>query len=115
MRPRSLKVDPHRAQLSDKFMNWCEQRRIEVVNSDRKANEEQDKVEHRAQLFELLLEDVLTDRYSQTKYECREYRDRLQEVNKSLLLVSDVSPIRVVLVRTIARTKLMLHSDKVNV
>ena len=37
MRPRWLKVDPHRAQISDEFMNWCEEPGIEVVDSAGKA------------------------------------------------------------------------------
>ena len=37
MQPRLLKVDPHRAQISDDLMNWCEQRSIEVVDSAGKA------------------------------------------------------------------------------
>ena len=39
-------------------MNWCEQRGIEVVDSAGKAKEQQGKIEHHAQLFELMLEDV---------------------------------------------------------
>ena len=50
---RPLKVDPHRAQISDEFMNWCEEPGVEVVDSAGKAKEQQGKVEHHAQLFEL--------------------------------------------------------------
>ena len=32
MRPRWLKVDPHRAQISNEFMIWCEWWSIEVVD-----------------------------------------------------------------------------------
>ena len=71
MRPRWLKVHPHRAQVSDEFMNWCEQRAIEVVDSAGKAKEQQGKVERHAQLFELMLEDVLADVQPQTEYEWR--------------------------------------------
>ena len=69
MRPRWLKVDPHRAQISDEFMNRCEQRGIEVVDSAGKAKEQQGQVEHHAQLFELMLEDVLAEVQPQTEYE----------------------------------------------
>ena len=82
MRPRWLKVDPHRAQISEEFMNWCEQRGIEVVDSAGKAKEHQGKVEHHAQLFELM---------PQTEYEWRECLDGLQEAKNSLLSVSGVS------------------------
>ena len=44
MRPRWLKVDPYRAQISDKIMNWCEQQVIEVVDSAGKAKEQQAKL-----------------------------------------------------------------------
>ena len=33
MLPRWLKVAPHRAQISDEFMNWCELRGTEVMDS----------------------------------------------------------------------------------
>ena len=146
MQPRWLKVDPHRAQISDEFMNWCEERGIEVVDSTGKAEEQQGKVEHHAQLFELMLEDVLADVQPQTEYEWGECRDALQEAKNSLLSVSGVSPMQLVFgrnpeipgdllsdnpdlianssllhdrgagqaarVRTVARTKLILHSDK---
>ena len=69
MRPRWLKVDPHRAQISDEFLNWCEQWGIEVVDSAGNAKEQQGKVEHNAQLFELMLEDILADVQPQTEYE----------------------------------------------
>ena len=61
MRPRWLNVAPHRAHISNDFMNWCDQRSIEVVDSLGKAKEQQGKVEQHAQLFELTLEDVLAD------------------------------------------------------
>ena len=54
MRPRWLKIDPHRTLISDEYMSWCKQRGIEVVDSAGKAKEQQDKVEHHAQLFELM-------------------------------------------------------------
>ena len=94
IRPRWLKVDPHRAQISDEFMNWCEQRGIEVVDSAGSAKEQQGKVEHHTQLFELMLEDVLADVQPQTEYEWRECLTSLQEAKSSLLSVSGVSPIR---------------------
>ena len=96
MQPRWLKVDPHRAQISDEFMNWCEERGIEVVDSTGKAEEQQGKVEHHAQLFELMLEDVLADVQPQTEYEWRECLDALQEAKNSLLSVSGVSPMQLV-------------------
>ena len=144
MRPRWLKVDPHRAQISDEFTNWCEQRGIEVVDSAGKAKEQQGKVEHHAQLFELMLKDVLAD----VQHEWRECLDALPEAKNSLLSVSGVSPMQLVFGRspeipgdllsdnpdlianssilhdrgasqaarvgTLARTKLMLQSDKLN-
>ena len=61
MRPRWLKVGPHRAQISDEFTNWCEQRGIEGLDSAGKTKDQQGRVENRAQLFELVLEDVLQD------------------------------------------------------
>ena len=48
-------------------------------------------MEHRAQLFELMLEDVLADVQPQTEYE---WRDALQEAKNSLLSVSGVSPMQ---------------------
>ena len=148
MRPRWLKVDQHRAQISDEFMHWCEQRSIEVVDTAGSAKEQQGKVEHHAQLFELMLEDVLADVEPQTECELRECLDSLQESKNSLFSVSGVTPMQLVFgrdpetpgdllrknpdlvanssllhdrdagraarVRTIARTKLMLHSDKLN-
>ena len=59
MRPHWLKVDPYRAQISEELMNWCRKRGIEVVDAAGKVKEQQGKVEHHAQLFELTLEDVL--------------------------------------------------------
>ena len=47
MRPRWLKVDPHRARINDEFTSWCELRCIEVADSAEKAS----KVKHHAQLF----------------------------------------------------------------
>ena len=43
MRPRWLKVDPYRAQISDEIMNRCEQRGIEVVDPAGKTKEQQAK------------------------------------------------------------------------
>ena len=59
MRPHWLKVDPYRAQISEELMNWCGKRGIEVVDAAGKAKEQQGKVEHHAQLFEHMLENVL--------------------------------------------------------
>ena len=116
------------------------------MDSAGKAKEQQGKVEHHAQLFGPLLEDVLADVQPQTEYKWRECFDALQEAKNSLLSVSGVSPMQVAFcrkpgilgdlrnpdliasssllhdrgagqaarVRTIARTKLMLHSDKPN-
>ena len=77
-------------------MNWCEQRGIEVVHSAGKAKEQQHKVEHHAQLFELMLDDVLPAVQPQTECECRECLAALQEAKDSLLSVSGVSPIQLV-------------------
>ena len=96
MRPRWLKGDPYRAQISDEFVNWCEQRGIEVVDSAGKAKEQQGKVEHHAELFELMLEDVLADVQPQTEYEWGECLDALQAAKNSLLSVSGVSPMQLV-------------------
>ena len=85
MRPRWLKVDPHRAHISDEFINWCEQRGIEVTRQ---------KVEHHAQLFELMLEDVLAEMQPQTEPEWRECLDALQEAKNSQSSVSGLSPMR---------------------
>ena len=138
----------NKPRVSDEFMNWCEQRGIEVVDSAGKAKERQGKVEHYAQLFELMLEDDLADVHAQTEYEWRECLDALQEAKNSLLSVSCLSPMQLVFgrnpeipgdllsdnpdliasssllhdrvagqaarVRTVARTNLMLHSDKLN-
>ena len=103
-RPRWLKVDPHRAQISDEFTNWCGQRGVEVVDSAGNAKEQQGKVEHHAHLFELLLEGVLAGVQPQTKYERRECLDALQEAKNSLLSVSDVSPMHLVFGRTSSAT-----------
>ena len=67
MRPRWLKVDLHRSQISDEFMNWCD----EVVDSAGKATEQHGKVEHNARLSELVLEDILAEVQPQTEYEWR--------------------------------------------
>ena len=117
-----------------------------MVDFAGKAKDQQGKVEHHAQLFELMLENVLADVQPQTEYEWRECLDALQEARGSLLSVSGVSPFQLVFgrnpeiqgnllsdnpdliansfmlhdrdagqavrVRTIERTKLMLHSDK---
>ena len=54
-------------------------------------------MEHHAQLFELMLEDVLADVQPQTEYELeRECPDALQEAKNSLLSVSGVSPMQLV-------------------
>ena len=96
MRPRWLKVDPHRAQISVEFMIWCEQRGIVVVASAGKANKQQGTVEYHAQLFELMLEDVVADVQPQTEYEWRECLDALPEAKNSLLTVSGVSLMQLV-------------------
>ena len=96
MRPRWLKVDLYRAQISDELMNWCALRGIEVVDFAGKTKEQPGKVEHRAQLFELMLEDVLADVQPQTECEWRGCLNALQEAKKSLLLVSSVSPMQLV-------------------
>ena len=44
MRPCWLKVEPHRVHISGEFMNWFEQRGIEVVDSAGIAKEQQGKV-----------------------------------------------------------------------
>ena len=148
VRPRWLQVRPHRTHISDEFRTWWEQRGIKVVDSAENAKEQQGKVEHHAQLFELMLEDVLTEVQPQTEHERRECLDASQEAQNSLLSVSGVSPMQLVFgrnpeipgnllsdnpdliahssmlhdrdagqaarVRTIERTKLMPHSDKLN-
>ena len=67
-----------------------------MVDSAGKAKDQQGKVEHHAQLFELMLEDVLADVQPQTEYEWRECLDALQEAKSSLLSVSGVSPMQLV-------------------
>ena len=57
---------------------------------------QQGRVEQQAQLFELMLEDVLADVQPHTEYEWRECFDALQEANNSLLSVSGVSPMQLV-------------------
>ena len=59
--PRWHEVDPHRSQMSDVFLNGCEQRGTEVVDTADKAKEEKNQVQHHAQMFEPMLEDVLAD------------------------------------------------------
>ena len=59
--PRWHKVDPHRSQMSDVFLNGCEQRRTEVVDTPDKAKEQKNKVQHHAQMFEPMLDDVLAN------------------------------------------------------
>ena len=111
-------------------------------------------MEHHAQLFELVLEDVLAEVQPQTEYEWEECLDSLQEAKKSLFSVAGVcvcvslSLMQLVFgrhpeipgyllsdnpdptanssllhdrragqasrVRTIARKRLMLHSDKLD-
>ena len=150
MPPRWLKVDPYRAQISDEFLNWCEQRGIEVVDSAGNAMEQQGKVEHHVQMFELMLEDVLADVQPQTQHKWRDSLDALQggqeqsvvsllclslrcswcsdAIQRSLQdllcnnpdmvanssLLHDRGAGRAARVRTVARTKLMMHSDKLN-
>ena len=64
------------------------------MDSAGKAKEQQGKVEHHAQLFGPLLEDVLADVQPQTEYKWRECFDALQEARNSLLSVSGVSPMQ---------------------
>ena len=84
------------AKISDEFMIFCEQRGTEVVDSAGKAKEQQGKVEHHAQQFELMPEDVLADLQPQTEYEWRECLDALPEAKNSLLSVSGVSSMQLV-------------------
>ena len=91
MRPRWFQVDAHR-EISDEFMNLCENQGIEVVGSTGKAKEQQGKVEHHALLIKLMLEDVVADVQAQTEHEWRECLDALQEAKNSLLSVAGLSP-----------------------
>ncbi|CAK0868212.1 unnamed protein product [Prorocentrum cordatum] len=52
MRPKRLKVDPHRAQVSDEFTNWCERQGIEAADAAGGAKEQNGKIEHHNQLFD---------------------------------------------------------------
>ena len=90
MRPRWLNVGPHRTQIGDEFVKWCEQGGVEVVDPAGKVKEQQGKAEHHAQLFEPTLGDVLADVQPHTEYEMRECLDAMQETKNSLLSVSGV-------------------------
>eukprot|EP00959_Pyramimonas_sp_CCMP1952_P343801 7201465-Pyramimonas_sp.AAC.1 len=64
-------VDPHRAQISDDFTNWCERQEIEVVDTAGGAKEQNGKIEQHNQLFEMMLEDVIREAQRQTETEWR--------------------------------------------
>ena len=67
-----------------------------MLDSVGKAKEQQGKIDHHAQLFEPMLEDVLEDVQPQTEHEWTECLDALQEAKNSLLSVSGVSPMQLV-------------------
>ncbi|CAK0792131.1 unnamed protein product, partial [Prorocentrum cordatum] len=96
IRPKWLKVDPHRAQISDEFLNWCERQEIEVVDTAVGAKEQNGKIEHHNQLFEIMLEDVIREAQPQTETEWRECVAELVMAKNSLLSVTGVSPMQMV-------------------
>ena len=67
-----------------------------MVDTAAKAKEQQGKVEHHAQMFELMLQHVLFDVQPQTEYECGECLEALHEAKTSLLAVAGVSPMQLV-------------------
>ena len=70
MKPKWLKVDPHRAQVSDEFANAVERDGTELVDTAGAAKEQNGKVERH--IFENMLEDVLAEVQPQTEHEWRE-------------------------------------------
>ena len=64
------------------------------------AKEQQGKVEHHAQLFRLMLEDVLDEVQPQTEFWVGECLDTRQEAKNNLLSVSGVSPMQLVFGRS---------------
>ena len=71
-RPQRLEVDPHAAQARDVFTNGRERQENEVVDPAGGAKEQNDKIEHHNQLFELILENVIEEAQPQTETEWRE-------------------------------------------
>ena len=66
------------------------------MDSARNSKEQQGKLEHHAQLFEFMLEDVLADVQPRTECVWREWFDALQVAKNSLSSVSGVSPMQLV-------------------
>lgn len=79
MRPTWLKVDPHRAQVSVEFLGWCERRGIQVIDTAGEVTEQNGKVEHQGQMFEMMLEDALREVQPQTEAEWRTCMTELLE------------------------------------
>ena len=96
MRPKWLKVDPHRAHISEEFISGIERDDTLIVDTAGLAKEQNGKVERHGQLFEDRLLAVLAEVQPQCEGEWLECVAQVQEAKNSLLSVGGVSPHQIV-------------------